>query len=97
MIQKFNDQIVVKVWQKGLAVENNDPRQWRQDQCGAWIRWSHYGNRDSEYGWEIDHINPNGSDDLSNLRPLQWSNNVDKSDNKLKCPFTSNGVHNTKR
>ena len=32
---------------------------------------------------EHHHINPNGSDNLSNLWPLQWENNVRKSDGEL--------------
>lgn len=45
---------------------------------------SQYGNVNSEYGWEIDHIKPVakfGTDDLDNLQPLQWKNNRGKSDN----------------
>jgi HNH endonuclease len=35
-------------------------------------------------GWEIDHVAPvvlGGTDDPSNLRPLQWQNNRSKADN----------------
>jgi len=53
-----------------------------------------YGNRNSDYGWEIDHIDPDGGDDISNLQQLQWKNNVDKSDGRLKCNVTSSGTKN---
>lgn len=55
----------------------------RQDQCGAIIFYSEYGNTNSQYGWEIDHVNPvsnGGSDTLFNLQPLQWQNNRHKGD-----------------
>ena len=49
-----------------------------------------------KHGWEIDHIDPDGSDDIDNLQPLQWENNVDKSDGSLKCNVTANGTKNVK-
>ena len=42
----------------------------------------HY--QQEHWGWEIDHIKPvskGGTDDLSNLQPLQWENNRRKGDN----------------
>lgn len=90
----FAEELVEAVWQKGIVVPGNNPTEWRKDECGAWIYRGAYGNRDSEYGWEIDHISPGGSDQLSNLRPLQWQNNVDKSDGRLKCNWTANSAHN---
>ena len=67
------------VWKKGRPIPNWDPAQWRHDDFGNPIKYSEYGNRNSKYGWEIDHIVPkadDGSDELRNLRPLQWEANV---------------------
>ena len=93
----WTDEDIQKVWGKGQVVSGNDPNIWRKDECGAWIGRRSYGSRNSQYGWEIDHISPSGSDKLENLRPLQWENNVDKSDGRLKCNVTSSGKDNVKR
>ena len=88
MQKNYSDSDIETVWKKGSVASNNDPGVFRKDQCGAWIKRSEYGNRGSKYGWEIDHITPvssGGGDSLSNLRPLQWENNVATSDGKLKC------------
>lgn len=53
-----------------------------------------YGNRDSRFGWEVDHINLNGGDNLDNLRPLHWKNNVAKSDGTTEYPVTSSNNDN---
>jgi len=78
------------VWNKGRKIPDFDEDIWRWDKCGLVMKWSEHGNRDSKHGWEIDHINPvtnGGGDELSNLQPLNWENNVDKGD-KLSwtCP-----------
>lgn len=94
MEKAWVEEIIQKVWEKGKEVKGYDKNKYRKDDCDAWIQRDKYGNRDSSYGWEIDHISPGGSDDLPNLRPLQWENNVDKSDGRLKCNITSEGNKN---
>ncbi|MBI2673797.1 MAG: HNH endonuclease [Candidatus Zambryskibacteria bacterium] len=78
----FGEETIQAVWEKGQEVSSWDSTKFRKDKCGAPITHSQYGNIDSDEGWEIDHINPDGSDHISNLRPLQWANNRAKSDNR---------------
>ena len=71
------------VWEKGRVIDGHDPSTWRQDICGDVMKFEDYGNTDSKHGWEIDHIKPvakEGTDNLSNLQPLQWDNNRRKGD-----------------
>jgi CRISPR/Cas system Type II protein with McrA/HNH and RuvC-like nuclease domain len=71
------------VWQKGRVIPGKNPNQRRKDACGHEIDYSAYGDTNSRYGWEIDHIRPvarNGSDDISNLQPLYWETNRNKAD-----------------
>jgi len=85
-MRKMADQQEIQaVWQKGRIIPNFDAGTWRWDKCGTVMKINEYGNRQSKYGWEIDHINPNGGDQLSNLQPLQWENNVAKSNGTLVC------------
>lgn len=75
-----------EVWKKGTVVDKYDENRWRKDACGAWMNYNEYGNTDSKYGWQVDHIFPNSfledndvseedRDNLINLRPMQWKNN----------------------
>ncbi len=93
----FTEETVQKVWEKGTVVPGYDPSKFRKDECEAWMTRSGYGDRDSQYGWEIDHIKPEsegGGDELSNLRPLQWQNNAATQSGRLNCVVTASGTEN---
>lgn len=80
----WTEQEKLSVWQKGRLIPNHPGTQWRWDVCGKVMQWSHHGNRNSDTGWEIDHINPvtnNGTDHINNLQPLNWKINSTKGDN----------------
>lgn len=76
-------------WEKNNIVEGEDEQEVRRDASGAIIHFSDYKNRNSDYGWEIDHIYPksrleeagapeNMINNPRNLRPMNWKNNVSK-------------------
>lgn len=81
----IDDKTKDKVWNKARDIPGKDPKIWKQDACGTPMKKDDYGDRDSNYGWEIDHKDPKGTDNLSNLQPLQWKNNANKGDGELKC------------
>ena len=87
------------IWEKGRAVDNYNPQMFRKDACGAWIMWDKFGDQDSIYGWEIDHILPQslgGSDIPDNMRPLQHQNNASKGNDypSYTAVITSDGNKN---
>lgn len=86
---QVTEELKRKVWNKGREVEDFNSDSIRKDACGAWIKYDDFRNRESIYGWEIDHVFPevvlkekNVSqeeiDAEENLRPLNWINNDSK-------------------
>lgn len=74
------EQKKLAVWNKGHPIPDYDAAVWRRDDLGSAIRYTDYGNRESEFGWEFDHYPipaaMGGTDDVSNLRPLHWKHNA---------------------
>lgn len=86
---KFDEDVVEAVWNKATPIPGEDTRTRRTDACCAVIAREQYGKQ-TDTGWEIDHINPvskGGGDEPSNLQPLHWKTNRDKADTyPWKCP-----------
>ena len=79
----FSDDEIQKVWNKAKKIGGEDASVYRQDYAGVWIKRDEYVTKDSTLGWDIDHRKPvakGGSDDLTNLDPIQWNNNRTKRD-----------------
>jgi hypothetical protein len=81
--QEWDDELKLAVWQKGQLILKFAPDEFRRDISGFAMKFSDFGNQTSMYGWEIDHIFPvalGGNDNIANLQPLHWTNNLDKGD-----------------
>ena len=79
--RSFTEDVIEAVWHKARTMGIYETL--RVDAWGWTIVRQDFGNTRSRYGWEIDHIVPvelGGTDDLSNLQPLQWENNRRKDE-----------------
>ena len=76
-IRNFALEMAESIWNRAAEMEGLDPELFRKDACGAGMARSQYGMRDSNFGWEIDHVYPiamGGDDNIENLRAMQWEN-----------------------
>lgn len=87
---EITEKLKLDVWAKATVVDGYDSDSIRKDACGAWIIYDRFGDKESIYGWEIDHIYPVAKlrkrnipadqiDIIDNLRPLNWLNNKSKA------------------
>ncbi len=74
------------VWDKAKKVPGKDPEQYRQDPYGNVMNRGAYG-KNTNQGWEVDHIKPSakgGSDVIRNLQALNTAVNRSKGDSLVK-------------
>ena len=78
------------VWKKGFYIPGQNFDKFRKDAFGAIMEFCKFGNTNDIYGWEIDHnisVELGGTDELSNLQPLNWQNNRNKDASWPYCDF----------
>lgn len=74
----------IKVIFNKLKTTPEGPWNLRRDGNGKWIDFYDYGDHTAPTGWDVDHIRPKTiytelEFDLSNLRALNWRDNIAKS------------------
>lgn len=75
-----------KAWEKAGTIRGKDPGKYRKDPYGNVIYKACYG-RNSDMGWEVDHIRPRsrgGSDTTRNVQALNTGVNRHKRDDMRK-------------
>lgn len=105
----MTEEQIQDAWNHATVVDGFDKDRYRKDACGAWIIRNKYGDTDSLYGWEVDHIVPQSLlrdkgfsesmiDNSLNLRALQHENNASKSDDypSYTAVVTSEETENVK-
>jgi hypothetical protein len=94
----YDKQIIDHVWSLAQPVSGNDDALWRKDEFGAWMHRLEYGNRKSQFGWEVYDPNILGADfGLRTLRPLQWQNYQDMIAFETAPKVTADGLRNSRR
>jgi len=85
------------VWSKAVILTGKNPSMYRLDVMGKLIKRNKLNAIGCKYAWNIDHIIPRsrgGSDDITNLQPLNRADNI-RFSNKLttKKPNYSHRSH----
>ncbi len=81
-----SEELIDKVWDKADEIRGKNPDLYRKDAYGNPIFRHSYG-KNTEMGWQIDHIKAvaqGGSDNMRNLQALKSSINQSKGDSLKK-------------
>ena len=94
----YDREMIDRVWGLGTAVSGNDQALWRKDEFGAWIHRLDYGNRHSQFGWEVfDASFGRGQFGPGALRPVHWQNFLDLLASETQSRVTADGLRNIRR
>jgi hypothetical protein len=95
----YDREVIDRVWAYAQVVAGNDPAVWRKDESGAWIHRAEYGNRRSEFGWEIAECGfRTRGQGVASLRPMHWQNYLDfMVADRRRAMVSADGLHNARR
>ena len=87
----YSEEQKYRIWyQSTRSINGYDHSLYALDNSGNEIHYQEYGNTDSDFGWEIDHIIPQvagGQNVLSNLQAIHWRVNRAKGDKLFGNPW----------
>ena len=83
-------QLTEAAWRHGRVMPEADPAHWRQDACGAWMRYEHYG-REGDFGWKTEKLSAGGAEAADDVRPFHWQNGYDIANSQPRCRLTEIG------
>lgn len=94
----FTSKQIDELWEKATPDRLRDPREYRKDFAGAWIRRDRFGYQ-APFGWTASRIRPlikGGSNDMDNLIPCHWRNKRMKGADypEFRTIITSLGTRN---
>lgn len=90
---KFNKELRDKLWKRGISVPGDELI--KKDAYGNILHYHDYGNKDSLYGWVVDHIIPYSflkknsipDNNIGNYQIIKMSTNLNESNNMLYKQF----------
>jgi hypothetical protein len=85
----YDEALIAEVWKRARATMDQDPNEWRKDECGAWMYREHYGSPASEFGWWIADVSLGKEGGPENLRAFHKGNSFDVSNGAPRCTVTA--------
>jgi hypothetical protein len=89
------EKLVNRAWENARAVAGFDSAEWRQDECGAWIRRDEYDHHHpaSEFGWRILDVVANHKNEPDTLRAFHVRNTFDVAQGRPVCRVHADREH----
>lgn len=90
---QIGENVVNRAWEQARIVAEFDPLEWRQDECGAWIRRDQYDHPASAFGWHILDVVANHKNEPDTLRAFHIRNTFDVAQGRAVCRVHADREH----